>query len=72
MKKIASILIITIAILFNFYQNICASSLTRSVTISLLTQDDGNELYAYFGHTAIRVKMIHLVLIKFTITAPRF
>jgi hypothetical protein len=56
MKKITAILIITFIFQVNFSQYICASSLTRSVTISLLTQDEGDELYAYFGHTAIRVK----------------
>ncbi len=32
-----------------------AFAYTNSLRISLLTQDKGDEMYAYFGHTAIRV-----------------
>lgn len=53
-KKISIFVYIFILSIFNCA--VFASSLTRSVTVSLLTQDDGDELYAYFGHTAIRVK----------------
>lgn len=55
MKKKLSIFALVVILLLS-YCNIFASNLTRSVTISLLTQDEGYELYAYFGHTAIRVK----------------
>ena len=47
-KLLSSLLWIIISVnLFAYSQNI---------QISLLTQDEGDELYAYFGHTAIRVK----------------
>ena len=32
-----------------------AFSQTQSLRVSLLTQDPGEELYAFFGHTAIRI-----------------
>ncbi len=31
------------------------SAFTENLRVSLLTQDEGDEMYAYFGHTAIRV-----------------
>lgn len=33
-----------------------ASALSQDAQISLITQDAGDEMYAYFGHTAIRIK----------------
>jgi hypothetical protein len=33
-----------------------SSNLSQNAQISLLTQDKGDEMYAFFGHTAIRIK----------------
>jgi hypothetical protein len=44
-------------ILFSIYvSSLSLFGLSQNVRISLLTQEPGDELYAYFGHTAIRVK----------------
>lgn len=45
---------VSIAILLSFVSQ--TSALSHDVRISLITQDLGDEMYAYFGHTAIRVK----------------
>lgn len=37
-------------------QTIFSQELSQNAVISVLTQDEGDELYAYFGHTAIRIK----------------
>ncbi|MDD2385615.1 MAG: DUF4105 domain-containing protein [Bacteroidales bacterium] len=50
MKKIASNILLLILISANTF------ALSRDAQVSLLTQDAGDELYAYFGHTAIRIK----------------
>lgn len=41
---------------FTFIFSINVFGLSQNLKISLLTQEPGDELYAYFGHTAIRVK----------------
>lgn len=56
MKGLFSVIVLATISLFAINNRVTANNLTHSVTISLLTQDDGEELYAYFGHTAIRVK----------------
>ncbi|MDD4149387.1 MAG: DUF4105 domain-containing protein [Bacteroidales bacterium] len=50
MKKIALNILLLILISANTY------ALSQDAQVSLLTQDTGDEMYAYFGHTAIRIK----------------
>jgi len=50
MKKNTLNILLLILISANTY------ALSRNVQVSLLTQDTGDEMYAYFGHTAIRIK----------------
>jgi len=47
---------LTISLLYVFIYSVSVFGLSQNVRISLLTQEPGDELYAYFGHTAIRVK----------------
>lgn len=54
MKRLVSFIFIAF-LLCNVLSN-TASALSQDVRISLLTQDPGDEMYAFFGHTAIRVK----------------
>ncbi len=54
MKKLFSILAICIIYCNLFCFN--ANAISQNVQISLLTQDPGDEMYAFFGHTALRIK----------------
>lgn len=56
MKRLFLIILVATITFFAIINCVSASGISHSVSISLLTQDDGDELYAYFGHTAIRVK----------------
>jgi len=64
--------------LFCFLFSGSVSALSQNLKISLLTQEPGNELYAYFGHTAIRVKDDSLFIDKvynygtFDFSTPNF
>ncbi|PLX07492.1 MAG: hypothetical protein C0596_11205 [Marinilabiliales bacterium] len=45
-----------IAIFIFLSLSLTGFSYTQSLRVSLLTQDPGDEMYAYFGHTALRIK----------------
>ncbi|NLB86014.1 MAG: DUF4105 domain-containing protein [Bacteroidales bacterium] len=53
MKKILYLLFLTNLLFLN---NSFSQELSKNAVVTLLTQDEGYELYAYFGHTALRIK----------------
>ena len=52
-KKILYLIIIVNSL---FLQSLFSQELSQNAVVSLITQDEGDELYAYFGHTALRIK----------------
>ena len=56
MKTITKYFLLSLICSILFISNLYGYS--QNIRVSLLTQDAGEEIYAFFGHTAIRIKAV--------------